>query len=389
MMRKGLPAKLAQTDADDTRYLFSGLVVCNTDGTPRGGILSPVGVNLVTATATMNVSVARFQGAAVRDAGVVLLANDGPADVLLDAAPAANSRIDVVWARQNDASSTVSVPDADNLPMFGVTKGTAGAVPVKPTIPAGTLELATVQIPSTATATNSPGVVITQTEQFTAGAGGAVPFRTKSALDAWTTAQVGQHANVLTERSERVWSGTGWVGATGRVPIVPTSVSGSGVTLGPGGAIILTAATAVSVNGCFTTEFDNYEIVIDVVSPAVEVLNMQLRAGGANITTANYNRQFLFAIGTTTTAAGAVGQPNWQLSPLDTNGAAGTINLFAPALPRNTRMLADLISTTANTVVSRLGGHFLLGTVVDGFSITTSASTITGTFRIYGYNNNA
>src|SRR5690554_1801249 len=112
-LRKGLPAKLAATDADDTRYALAGLVVANADGSPRGGVLSPVGANLVTATGTMNVSVGRFQGAAVRDSGVVLLANDGPANVLLDAAPAANSRLDVIWAKQNDASSTVSVPDAN------------------------------------------------------------------------------------------------------------------------------------------------------------------------------------------------------------------------------------------------------------------------------------
>ena len=103
-IRKGLPAKLALTDADDTRYLFSGLVVCNVDGSPRGGVLSPVGTSLVTATATMSVSVARFQGAAVRDGGVVLLANDGAVNVLLDAAPGANSRIDVIYAKQNDSS---------------------------------------------------------------------------------------------------------------------------------------------------------------------------------------------------------------------------------------------------------------------------------------------
>lgn len=196
-IRKGLPAKSAATDADDTRYLFSGLVACNVDGSPRGGVLSPAGVNIVNSTATMNVSVARFQGAAVRDGGVVLLANDGAANVLLDAAPGANSRIDVIYAKQNDSSATVTVPDANNIPMLSFVKGTAGAVPVKPTLPIGALELATVLIPADATATNSGGVVITQTAPFTASAGGVVPFRTKSDMDLWTTAPALQHATDL------------------------------------------------------------------------------------------------------------------------------------------------------------------------------------------------
>lgn len=211
-MRKGLPAKKANTDTRDTRHDFSGLIVCNADGTPRGGVLSPVGVNLVTATGTMNVSVGRFQGAAVRDSGVVLLANDGPANVLLDAAPAANSRLDVVWAKQNDSSTEVNVPDANDLPVFGVSKGTAGAIPVKPSIPDGALELATVEVPSTATATNSVGVVITQSAQFTAAAGGMVPFRTKSALELWVTAGPQQEASVLGDVGRYVRSGAAWVG---------------------------------------------------------------------------------------------------------------------------------------------------------------------------------
>jgi hypothetical protein len=216
-IRKGLPAKLALTDADDTRYLFSGLVVCNVDGSPRGGVLSPVNVNLVTSSATMNVSVARFQGAAVRDGGVILLANDGAANVLLDAAPGANSRIDVIYSKQNDASGTVTVPDANNTALLTFVKGTAGAVPVKPTLPVGALELATVLIPSGATATNSAGVVITQTAAFTAAAGATVSFRTKVALDLFTTAQKDQQAVVLADSGRWSWSGSSWVAASASV----------------------------------------------------------------------------------------------------------------------------------------------------------------------------
>lgn len=233
-LRKGLPAKLALTDADDTRYDFSAVFVADTSGVPRAGVTSPVGVNVVTATGTMNVSVARFQGVAVRDGGVVLLANDGATNVLLDAAPASNSRLDVVYAKQNDASATVSAPDANNLPVFGVAKGTAGAVPVKPAIPAGALEIATVQIPSTATATNSSGVVITQSAPFTAAAGGVVPFRTKAELDLWATAAVNQRAFVLGDGVTYRFNGTSWR-AWESDWIAYTATLGAGFALGTGG----------------------------------------------------------------------------------------------------------------------------------------------------------
>lgn len=225
-MRRGLPAKLAATDADDTRYDFKNLVTCNADGSPRGGVTSPIGSNIVSATATMNVSVSAFAAVAVRDGGAILLSCDGPTNVLLANAPVANSRIDVVYAKQNDASSTVTAPDANNSPILGVAQGTASATPTKPAIPTGAVELASVLIPSGATATNSVGVVISQTGVFTS-AGGIVPFRLKSDLDLWTTAAVNQRAVVLADMTEYAYAGPTlkWVpvGLTANVQLETTN----------------------------------------------------------------------------------------------------------------------------------------------------------------------
>ena len=274
-IRKGLPAKLALTDADDTRYLFSGLLVCNVDGSPRGGVLSPVGTSLVTATATMSVSVARFQGAAVRDGGVVLLANDGAVNVLLDAAPGANSRIDVIYAKQNGSSATVAVPDANNTPVLGFVKGTAGAIPVKPSLPAGALELATVEIPSGATATNSGGVVITQTAQFTTGSGGVVPFRTKAALDLWTTASSKQSAVVIADGSRYEFNGAAW-GSIGIFRFAGGSLPG--VTVVPNG---LVRTAVVFPVGKFTLP--------PLVSPIRTDTAREITVAVENVTTAGFD----------------------------------------------------------------------------------------------------
>jgi len=217
-LRKGLPAKLANTDADDTRYDFRNLVVCNADGTPRAGVTSPVGVNLLSSTATMNVAVAAFNAVAARDSGAILLSNDGPVNVPLANAPSSNSRIDVIYGKQNDASSTVTSPDANNTATIGAVTGTASATPVKPSIPTGAVEIGTVLVPSGATATNSSGVVITTTCPYTAAPGGRVPFRTLTDMHAWTTAGTGQGAVVFSDAAganndEYRWNGTSWVGS--------------------------------------------------------------------------------------------------------------------------------------------------------------------------------
>lgn len=214
-LRKGFPAKLSGVgaDADDMRYNLAGLVVRNADGSPRSGLFSPVSSSLLASTATMNIAVAAFSGVAVRDGGVVLLANDGPTNVLLDAPPSSNSRLDVIYAKQNDASNTVTVPDANNTPIFGVLKGTAAAIPVRNPagLPAGALELGTVLVPSTAVNTGSSGVVITPTFQYTAMNGGNVDFRTKADLDLWTDAISGQHAYVIADSIEYVRLGGAWM----------------------------------------------------------------------------------------------------------------------------------------------------------------------------------
>lgn len=202
-VRAGLPAKLAANDASDTRYDFRNLAVRNADGTVRPGVTGPAVATqaLVAATAStgpMTVTVAAFDAVAARDGGVVLLSNDGVVTVPMPAAPQANSQINVVYAMQHDSSSTVSVRDADDLPGIYVSAGQPSAgQPVKPSIPAGAVELATVQVPSTATATNSANVVITQTFQYTAMAGGVVPFPTASLLLAWANPRDGQRAWAL------------------------------------------------------------------------------------------------------------------------------------------------------------------------------------------------
>lgn len=162
----------------DTRRVTAGLVARNADGTPRAGVFPSGTGPLVTGRASMGYDVAPFLAATSRiNTGVELIANDAVTTVATTAAPGANSRIDVIWVR----SQFVQHADANNDVVFGVTQGTAGAVPTKPTIPSGALELATAEILSTTTTTAT--AVITQSHPYTAASGAVVWLR--NALDTW------------------------------------------------------------------------------------------------------------------------------------------------------------------------------------------------------------
>lgn len=215
-LRKAFGAELALPHGNDLRYDLAGTVVRSAAGVVRSGLFPPVSATLLTPSATMAVNVAAFSGVAVRDAGPVFLANDGPDVVTPAAAPSSNSRLDVMWAKQDDASSFVLVPDADNLPKFGVLQGAASGSPVRnPTgIPAGALELGTILIPSTASNSGSAGVVITPTFLYTAMAGGTILFRNTTERGA-STYTPGQSGFMLDTQTFVIYNGTTWITAGG------------------------------------------------------------------------------------------------------------------------------------------------------------------------------
>lgn len=169
----------------DTRRVLAGLIARNADGTPRPGILPPVATALVAGRASMAYDVAPFIAATARfNNGIELVANDALVQVATDPAPNANSRIDVIYVR----SRFLQHADGSNLVELAVAKGLAAAIPQKPPIPAGALELGWATVPSTATTTLSNGVVITQTHPFTAAAGGTVWVRNAAEMAAWIPA---------------------------------------------------------------------------------------------------------------------------------------------------------------------------------------------------------
>lgn len=169
----------------DARRDMSGLFVCDkTTMLPIAGILDRSQDNLVTGNSnSMSVTVHPFN-AVLNRYGALLIQNDGNVNVPIAAAPSANSRIDVVYVKQNETRSPMS--DSSDVPAFGVVKGTAAAVPVAPAVPAGALALAQVLLPAGVSNTAASGVVITQTYIGAALKGDMLRVQTSAQRDAMT-----------------------------------------------------------------------------------------------------------------------------------------------------------------------------------------------------------
>lgn len=169
---------------------MSGLFVCNkTTMMPIAGILDRSQDNLVTGNSgSMSVTVHPFN-AVLNRYGALLVQNDGNVKVPLHVAPSANSRIDVVYVKQNEKRPPMS--DSSDVPEFGVVEGTTSAVPVAPAVPAGALALAQVLVPAGVSNTAAAGVVITQTYIGAAMKGDMLRVQTSAQRDALTTVPEG------------------------------------------------------------------------------------------------------------------------------------------------------------------------------------------------------
>lgn len=210
-------ARNAQTDAIDARLMDAELFMRNQDGSVRTGILQTLapGGAVVTATTSMNVAVASADFVLSRGAGdgAYRISNQGIVNVTLDTAPSANSRLDAIYVKQNDA--TVGDVDAQgqalNTSVIGKVTGTAQASPTVPAIPTGALLIATVLVPANVTATNAAGVVLSNVAQFTAVVGGTLQYRTLALANAdRTNTAIGTYATVTGTPTTYRNDGTAW-----------------------------------------------------------------------------------------------------------------------------------------------------------------------------------
>lgn len=246
-LQNGFPGHTALASFADLRRDLEGTVVRSAAGVLRAGVFPDHLDPLVTGRTDMKVNIADFRAVQNRG-GAIFLANVGvDSSVTLDAAPASNKRIDLVYVYQQ----SVTLGDAASTPVFGVVKGTASATPTVPPLPAGVstaIPLATVEIPAGATTTLSAGVVFTQVYPYTAMAGGTVTVRNSVELAAWTPAD-GSKAYILA-------SATTYLRADGKW--VPEKQGADGVLVKIGAA----ANTDYTVDVVFPVPFDRPPSVI-------------------------------------------------------------------------------------------------------------------------------
>jgi hypothetical protein len=145
------------------------------------------------------------------------------------------------------------------------------------------------------------------------------------------------------------------------------------------------AVSSVSLNGVFTSAYENYRMVITATTSSAVGVSFRYRVSGTDATGSNYIRQSWNASGSVLGAATST----LAFGIIIGTGTAGlhwgNVEYFRPFAAEQTLSL-----TMGNNVAPSSEIHstqHTLSTSYDGITIYPDSGTFTGTLRVYGYQN--
>lgn len=175
--------------------------------------------------------------------------------------------------------------------------------------------------------------------------------------------------------------------------VVPTGATGG--TVGANGAISFTNSSSVLINGCFSSTYDAYKIIIDISAASTSLaINTRLASGATINSATNYYYGGLFgrSNGTTGSFNGSAAQ-QWQFGGM-TNAQANlwacSIDLVNPMQSQRTAIMWQQTAVDATSFYSgSVSGYHDENNQFDSIALIASSGNISGIARIYGYNNGA
>lgn len=180
------------------------------------------------------------------------------------------------------------------------------------------------------------------------------------------------------------YDGAGWVS---QGLIRPTSVSGTGVSIGDGGVVEFAGATNIYINGVFSTRYRLYELNWHTSRSGTNVEFCRLRNSGSD-RPSNYASRRVFSTGAGFNEQVTIGA-GWDFSPTPGRTfSAKTVRLLNPGHAEFTRVVGgsgmESDGSSLTNVISLAGEH-REAVASDGFTIYPSSSgTFSGTLTVRG-----
>jgi hypothetical protein len=178
--------------------------------------------------------------------------------------------------------------------------------------------------------------------------------------------------------------------ATGLTLLTPTSIAATGGSgsISTNGVVSFTSASAISLNGVFSSTYENYRVLFKgSLATGSQNLNLRLRVGGSNNTTSNHFYYGVTGGGITVTSFGSSSQSEILLGTTSTvDPDFFVLDFMNPQLSSRATVLVGNYVYSGNGTIRNLYAAQSQLISFDGFSIYPASSTISGTISVYGYN---
>jgi hypothetical protein len=188
--------------------------------------------------------------------------------------------------------------------------------------------------------------------------------------------------------------GLGWSAASageelgGMVLLTPTSIAytGTSASIGTNGSVEFTACTSFSLNGVFSADYDNYQIVVrHSLGTTDNTVGFRLRNSGSDDSTANsYVYQALYVSGASIVGVRTTSNTTYHLTSSATAKSGEIINVYGPYLSQPTAIRNVSISGSSSAIIQDVASTHNQSTPYDGFTIYPTASSISGLVSVYG-----
>lgn len=184
------------------------------------------------------------------------------------------------------------------------------------------------------------------------------------------------------------WTGSAWVPTSGA--ITPSAVTGTGVSIGADGQVILSsiaASTTFQIRGVFSGAFRNYRAVAQFTAKpsAAAVVQGIVGTTPAGGNSYSFSRQSF--VGGSRGDAQGVGQANFAEAFVPVLGTlgGGVADILAPNAPEPTYLIAQHNHLGGYAGITSLASGLNSTDQLTGLQITTAAGgTTSGEIRIYG-----
>jgi len=175
----------------------------------------------------------------------------------------------------------------------------------------------------------------------------------------------------------------------GLVVITPSSIaySGTSASINADGSVDFSAVTSLSLNGVFTSDYDNYMISIRHLGSANAAIRYRLRVSGEdNSTASSYTRQSI-NVSDTTVSTNSASDDNGLIGNSQSSNMNGdTVLFFGPYLTQRTATRSMNIKSNSGASFYDYATTHSQSTSYDGFTIYPNSGNLTGIMTVFGFN---